>query len=211
MLKGRVVFLFLITAAVLCWQIIPGGVNSANGQVDGCTSEASGAGGCYLVCPAGGGTLFSGIPAIIELTVRDQYGNGIPGVPASDIWLDGCSDLCLCGGGGCIDADAGTSANPPGYTTISGSMKAGGCDPEGLIVVIQGVVVGCPATCLPYMVVSPDIDCDLAVNIVDLALFATVYLNQPGGYDVCYDFNCDGLVNIVDFSIFAFHYGCVCS
>jgi hypothetical protein len=172
-----------------------------------------------MVCPQGDGTRFEdpGCAAIIELVARDATGAGIPGILATDIWLDGCTDLCLCGGSGNINADSNTTAftGPPpteiGYTTISGDMQAGGCDLDGLFVIIQGVIVCNGTVCLPYWVTSPDINCDLVVDIVDLALFATVYVSQPGGYDACYDFNCDGLINIVDFAIFSTHYTHTCN
>ena len=210
MFKGKFVFLTLIAAALLCWQIMPASVNTANsGIVDPCSSTAVGAGCCYMVCPQGDGTRLDDIPecnAIISLVARDNLGIPLVGILAQDIWLDGCTDLCLCGGSGNIDADSNTAVVPPGFTTISGDMQAGGCDLLGLVVVVQGVIINCPAPCLPYWVTSPDINCDFIVDIIDLALFAAVYVNQPGGYDACYDFNCDGLINIVDFAIFSIHY-----
>lgn len=214
MFKGKFVFLSLFAAALLCWQVMPGNVDIAGSSiVHPCSSTASGAGCCYLVCPQGDGTRFDdpGCSAIISLTARDQFGNPIAGILATDIWLDGCSDLCLCGGSGNIDADSATSNNPAGYTTISGDMQAGGCDLIGLNVIIQGAVVCEGTNCLPYWVVSPDFNCDLTVDIVDLALFAAVYVNQPGGYDPCYDLNCDGVINIVDFAIFSVHYAHTCN
>jgi hypothetical protein len=219
MFKGKFVFLSLFAAALLCWQVMPGTVNDAgSGIVHPCSSEASGAGCCYLVCPQGDGTRFDdpACNAIISLTARDQFGIPIAGILATDIWLDGCTDLCLCGGSGNINADSATSAyvGEEGNTTISGDMQAGGCERpipgEGLFVIIQGAVVCEGTLCLPYWVVSPDLNCDLVVNLVDLSLFAAVYVIQPGGYDPCYDLNCDGVINIVDFAVFAVHYthGC---
>ena len=211
MFKGKLVFLSVIAAALLCWQFMPAGVNDANsGIVDPCNSTAAGAGCCYLICPQGDGTRFDDIPecnAIISLTARDNTGAPIPGIIAADIWLDGCSGtLCLCGGSGSINADSATSAFPAvaGNTTISGDLAAGGCDLLGFVVVIQGVVVGCPPTCLPYTVVSPDMNCDLIIDIIDLAMFAAAY--PPNPYNACADFNCDGIIDIVDFAIFGVHY-----
>ena len=70
--------------------------------------------------------------------------------------------------------------------------------------IIQGVIVGCPAICLPYWVMSPDINCDLIVDIIDLALFAPVYLAGP--YTPCMDYDCDGVIGLIDFAIFGVHY-----
>jgi hypothetical protein len=227
MFKGKFVFLSLFAAALLCWQVLPGNVDTVNsGIVHPCSSEASGAGCCYLVCPQGDGTRFEDCGAIIELVARDANGIGIAGILATDIWLDGCTDLCLCGGSGNIDADSATTdetgpaPTEVGYTTISGDMQAGGCEypggfppdiPDGgLFVIIQGVIVCDGTQCLDYWVVSPDLNCDLVVNIVDLSIFAAVYVTQPGGYDPCFDYNCDGIINIVDFAIFSVHYTHTC-
>ena len=208
MFKGKLVFLSLIAAALLCWQIMPAGVDDAtSGIVYSCSSSATGAGCCYLVCPQGDGTRFDdpGCAAIIGLTARDITGTPIAGILAQDIWLVGCNDgICLCGGSGSINADSNTSAFVPGYTTISGDLAAGGCD-TGLYVVIQGVIVGCPPTCLGYWVMSPDINCDLIVDLIDLALFAPVYLGTSP-YDPCMDYDCDSAIGLIDFAIFGIHY-----
>jgi hypothetical protein len=213
MFKGKLVFLSLI-AALLCWQVMPASVDTANsGIVDPCSSTATGAGCCYLVCPQGDGTRFDDpvfCGAIIHIRARDGVGLPIPGIPPQDIWLIGCNDqLCLCGGSGSINADSVT--NWDGRTTISGDMAAGGCDIDGLAVVVQSTVIDDPGTlcttilCLPYPTVSPDINCDLIVDIIDFSLFAAAY-GPPPTYDECLDYNCDGFLDIVDFSLFAQHY-----
>lgn len=211
MFKGKLVFLSLIAAALLCWQFMPAGVDNANsGIVYSCSSTAAGAGCCYLICPQGDGRRLDDIPecaAIISLHAADITGAPIPGIIANDIWLVGCTGgLCLCGGSGSINADSATSAfaGVAGNTTISGDLAAGGCD-SGFNVVIQGVIVGCPPTCLPYTVISPDINCDLLVDIIDLAIFSPVYLGTSP-YTYCMDFDCSGGIDIVDFAIFGVHY-----
>jgi hypothetical protein len=212
MFKGKLVFLSLIAAALLCWQFMPAGVDNANsGIVYSCSSTAAGTGCCYLICPQGDGTRFDDIPecgAIISVHAADLTGAPIAGIIGNDIWLVGCTGgICLCGGAGSINADSATSAFAAvaGNTTISGDLAAGGCD-NGFNVVIQGVLVGCPTTCLPYDIKSPDINCDLIVDIIDLAQFATIYTTQPGGYTTCADFDCSGTIDIVDFAIFGIHY-----
>ena len=202
MFKGKFVFLALIAVVLLSSQLQP----ANSGVVNSCTSTAAGAGCCYLVCPQGDGTRFDdpGCNAIISLTARDIGGIPIPGILAADIWLIGCNDgICLCGGSGSINADSNTSAFVPGFTTISGDLAAGGCD-TGFYVVIQGVIVGCPATCLPYQIMSPDINCDLIVDLIDLAMFAPPY--QSGPYDICIDYDCNGYLDLIDFAIFGIHY-----
>ena len=51
---------------------------------------------------------------------------------------------------------------------------------------------------------SPDMNGDLVINLVDVSLFAQVYL---GGYSYSADFYWDGLLNMVDVAILAQHYG----
>jgi hypothetical protein len=194
---------------VLALIFFPAGPESVNAIESGiwepCESIASGAGGCLIVCPGGDGPSFEEIGAIISITVENM-GLKVPDIPAADIYLIGANQgLVLCGGSGSIDADSATSAFPPvGYTTISGVLTAGGCD-TGLSVIVWGAVLGCPPIVLPCAVKSPDINGDLIVDIVDLALFAPVYMGlEP--YSHCMDYNCDGAVALVDFALFGIHY-----
>ena len=59
-----------------------------------------------------------------------------------------------------------------------------------------------PVTSVPVLMISPDINGDCIVNLVDFGLFAANYLTTF----VCCDFNCDGMVNLVDFALFAMHF-----
>ena len=57
-----------------------------------------------------------------------------------------------------------------------------------------------PADCVTPRIVpinmrSPDIDRSLAVDLVDLSIFAAHY--PPGPYDACSDFDLSGDVNVV--------------
>ena len=145
MFKGKFVALSLLAAALLCWQIMPAAVDSANsGIVDPCSTTATTAGGCLIICPQGDGTSLGGAGATISVTVKDATGAPVPGIPAADFWLIGCNDaLTLCGGSGSSNADAATDG--AGQTTISGGLAAGGCD-TGLSHVVQGVVIAEPLT-----------------------------------------------------------------
>lgn len=219
MLKGKLVVLSLIAAALLCWQVMPASVDSANsGIVDPCSSYASTAGGCWWVCPQGDGPALNALtPAVgdgtISVTVRDQTGAGIPGIPAADFWLVGWSDgLTLCGGAGAINASAATDAN--GQTTITGVMAAGGCD-TGVIVVVQGTIILDPADwvtplCLGIVVHSPDTNGDLAVDIVDFTEFGNHWGAFGNPYGACVDYNCDLVIDIIDFTVFGNHWTHVC-
>jgi hypothetical protein len=208
MFKGKFVVLSLIAAAVLCWQMLPTtAVNS--GIIDACLSEATTAGGCYMVCPQGDADRLDANGATISVVVNDNTGAGIPGVPAADFWLMGCNDpgLVLCAGGGAINADSATNAN--GETTISGQLGAGGCDSIGVYVVVQGVIVedvSCNPDCLAIIAASPDINGDLVVDLIDLSEFSKSYTSPPKQYLNCKDFNCDGVIDLIDFSLFSQHY-----
>jgi hypothetical protein len=221
MFKGKFVALSLIAAALLCWQILPTSVDTANsGIVDPCSSTAVSLGGCLTICPQGDGQNLSGLPsgdATVFIQAKDATGAPIPNIMASDFWLTGCNDdLWLCGGSGASNADS--ASGDDGTTTISGQLASGGCDTVGVQVVIQGVIVADPADCeanlcLAITPISPDLKgegtarSDGAVDILDFAEFATYYTAPvPHGYRACHDFNCDGLVDIIDFSIFAQHY-----
>jgi hypothetical protein len=212
MLKGKFVVLSLIAAALLCWQVTGSVETVSSGIVNPCSSTASGAGACYLVCPQGDGDRLDAVGSTISVTVRDNLGAPIPNVPAADFWLIGCNDaLALCGGSGSINADS--ASNGAGNTTISGDLAAGGCD-DGLQVVVQGVVIADPndwtqALCLAVLVRSPDINADLVVDLIDFSLFGPVYNTSPAADD-CIDFNCDGVIDLVDFSLFGNHYLHLC-
>jgi hypothetical protein len=214
MVKGKFVLLSILAAALICWQFLPMNTNSASsGIVDPCSSEADfcapGGTGCLMICPQGDGPILSDGGNEICVTVRDVNGNPIAGILATDLWLTGCTNLVLCGGSGSSNADAATDA--AGQTQFSGGMAAGGCD-TGLYVVVQGVVIGCPPTCLAIDVRSPDITADLIVDLSDFSLFAgdPGYPSPPDSYDPCMDYDCDGDIDLVDFSLFAQHWQHTC-
>lgn len=218
MLKGKLVVLSLIAAALLCWQVMPASVDSANsGIVDPCSSSASSAGGCWVVCPQGDGAQLSALtPAAgdgtISVTVKDQTGAPVVGVPAADFWLLGWTDgITLCGGSGSINASAASDAN--GQTTITGAWAAGGCD-EGVVVVVQGTVILDPIDwqtplCLPLLVRSPDIDGSLWVLSPDFTLFGNSWqkISPDVNYNKCADYDCDGVVGSIDITVFGNHWG----
>jgi hypothetical protein len=204
MFKGKLVVLSLIAAALLCWQMM--GVNTVNsGIVDPDSSGAMASAGWYLVCPQGDGDDLDAIGCQIAISVADNTGAPIPGILGSDFWMIGANGgLLLCGGSGSSDADSAT--NSMGMTTMSDECAAGGCDTQ-VKVVCQGIVI---SSVVPITVVSPDINADGLVDLIDLAAFAASYQSPPKPYDYCKDYNGDGLINLIDFSIFAQHYlhGC---
>jgi hypothetical protein len=161
-----------------------------------------------MICPQGDGYPLSLFDSEILVTVRDNLNNPIENVMATDFWVVGCTGLELCGGSGSSNADSATNA--AGQTTISGEVAAGGCD-TGLMVVVQGVVIGCPATCLTIHVASPDITVPwLIVQIADFSVFAAGFASPPKPYDPCLDYDCDGDIDLGDFSTFAQHWQHFC-
>jgi hypothetical protein len=59
-----------------------------------------------------------------------------------------------------------------------------------------------PVTSFPAPMISPDINGDCIVNLVDFGIFAVNYLTAWR----CGDYNCDGIVNLIDFAVFAQHF-----
>jgi len=164
---------------------------------------------CVVTCPQNDGDRFDASGAVITIVLKDFTGTPIPGVPAADFWVIGCSDaLALCGGSGSIDADSASNAS--GITTISGVVNAGGCD-TGVMVVVQGTILRDPNdcnthACLPISVISVDYNSDLICDIIDFSIFGPAFPSPPEAYDSCLDYNCDGLIDLIDFSIFGAHF-----
>jgi len=199
------VFLMLSAAVLILWQLLPPNVDTLSGGIVSPALSMTGSpGGCYLVCPQGDGYDLASIGATISVTVLAGPAPGIPipGILASDFWLVGCTgSLVLCGGSGSINADGPTDA--AGFTTISGRLSGGGCDTAGLLVVVQGVIIG---GCLPIVTVSPDINGDMNVDLIDFATFAMSYPSPPKPYVACLDFDCSGAIGLLDFAVFGMHY-----
>lgn len=172
-----------------------------------------------LVRPDGGGwplaeaMLFGGTRtnATITLTVVDGAGTPVIGFPAEGLYLvgSGCDPFtCLnvCGSGSIADG----STNALGQTTFSGPLWAGGSN-VGAGVMIDTI----PLPESPLLIQGgdllqfngPDINGDLAVNLVDVSLFAGDYF---GSYDYRSDFYWDGVVNLTDISILAQSLGASC-
>ncbi len=66
----------------------------------------------------------------IEVYIRDIGGEGIPGIPWTDYWMNACEaeyELCIC----VQHFVADELTDSEGRTTFSGRIAAGGCIPEG--------------------------------------------------------------------------------
>jgi hypothetical protein len=255
MLKGKYV-LRALAVVLVCWQvagvntvnsgIIDSGKSSVrsgfltaiqgpNGSAAGpCDITYPNQAGIVMACPLGDGDQLTspsgGGNCQITLVVRDASCVGIAGVPAVDMWLVGCNDgLLLCGGsqGSQADHDTGNGNNfPLGETTFSNEPAAGGCD-TGVYVVVQGTLVGSPATCLPIAVRSidyksagapgpapcgGDIRCpDGKVTNADFSWFVTHYptgANPGATYFACADYTAPfgGPIGLADFAKFTVHF-----
>jgi hypothetical protein len=199
------------------------------GDVDDCESECSLS--CdtmkVSICPLGDfepiGEGCGDTDDYIQVIVRDASGNGIPGIPWSDYWMGVCSPdelapdkLCLC----CDAFIADSLTNSNGVTTISGTIRGGGCvlideDPDGIWISVQGKVIlsdeGDPdclmgnPICLEMTIKSVDMTADCQVNLSDLGDFGTGYNTDPSA-DPCADFNDDNKTNLSDFAFMGEHY-----
>jgi len=201
--------LVLATAAAL---LIPR-LSAAQFVPDPCMSTATAAAGVVVMCAQGDADEIAANNATITVTLRDNLGYPYAGVAASDIWVDGCTQmLALCGGRG-ISASGPTDAN--GMTTITGAIAAGGCDADGIRVValfsVIGKGYGCNEPCIPIKVMSADIDGNLAVTLTDLAMFGVGYRSPPKPFDPCIAFYPPhDSVGLAAFARFATHYGHSC-
>lgn len=139
---------------------------------------------------------------VVWVQVRDTEDLPIPNFPYQDMWLDDNGDLSLslCQDGAVADGNTDAS----GTTTISGALFAGGYTPAGTKVWIQGTPVFGDA--LGLRLVSPDINGDLVVDVLDLVRFGAAF----GTPDAAADFDADGGVGLVDFGILGVHYGDHC-
>lgn len=173
------------------------------------------------ICPQGDFELIregcGGSADYIWIDVVDDNGNGIPGIPTTDFWLeavDPTEELCLCENS--FAADSVT--NSSGRTTISGRISGGGCATTGgLMLAVQGkFILDGPVCIYPHVedieIVSPDLNADCRVNLSDLAVFGFSYNKDCGeaGYNDCCDYNDDCHCNLSDFAFMGEHYQHTC-
>ena len=194
------------------------------GEVDPCESDCSVScvGMRVSMCPANDFEFIregcGGDADYIQVDVRDNLGNGVPGIPWTDYWFGACDDVvdkvCLCARP--LNADSLTSSSPgvEGRTTFSGRIAAGGCVlVDGIYLAVQGQIIvdagTClDPTCLEIELVSPDLTADCKVNLSDLGVFGLSYNKDEGeaGYDDCCDYNDDAKCNLSDFAYVGGHY-----
>jgi len=59
------------------------------------------------------------------------------------------------------------------------------------------------------VVIAGDLNCDMIVNVLDLAIVALAYGCKPGdeNWNANADVNCDGVINVIDLAAVAIEYG----
>lgn len=178
-------------------------------------STASSASGCLQVVPNGTGDTLSSKGLTVTVNVKDAAGFDIVGYPFQDVGLAdnaGGNDVTLCTSGWLSSANT----NAAGVTTITGVGFAGGSTQGGMRATVAGVrivgTIAVPVLALDIDVVSPDMDGDLDVDLIDLSAvptgFAARFLN--GVYNFQSDYTCDGSENLLDVVEYSFANGAVC-
>jgi hypothetical protein len=136
--------------------------------------------------------------------LKDASGAPVVMYPSSDIWMETCT--CPEGYPGIVCALGGCCANAPtnaaGYTLFAQPLRAGCCGCEAKVL-INGVALNQPC-CANHLFNSPDMNCDLVVNLSDVVMFAGAFFS---GYDYCADLNYNGALNLGDVVVLAQHMG----
>lgn len=144
------------------------------------------------------------VDATIWLTVRDGLGVGIANYPAEDIWLEVPGMLSPCTEGTIPDFNTDVY----GSTQWENPLQAGGWTEGQTFVLINGNALE-PGfqneSILRHN--SPDINGDLQVNLVDLAIFSIDY---TGDYSFRSDFHFDGIIGLQDLAKFSIAYNASC-
>jgi len=145
-------------------------------------------------------------PEYIQVTVRDQFGVPMAGIPAAEIYAYVCA---ACNNPALIFyGDHATDV--AGHTTIT-VTKVGGCCTN-----VPVFALGVNLKDLNYR--SYDFNGDLAVDLSDLTFLARTYNKGTGctppnatNYNSCFDFTCNNCVDLSDLTLFAKHYNHTCT
>lgn len=164
-----------------------------------------------LVVPDGSGPAFTSarrpggmeVDATIQLTLIDACGDPICCFPREDMWLESQDHgLVLCAGGSIADH----STSLYGQTEWTAPLKAGGHSQAACQVLVNGVALF-GSVPLPLHFVSPDLNGDRAVSLIDVAAFAEAYF---GPYTFAADLRADGALNLSDITVLAAGLGADC-
>jgi hypothetical protein len=227
MSKGKLAVIGLVAVGLLV-------ANSAAfaGVIDPCNSQAvlvpAGGTAPYTVACAPDGSAVSGRTLLqagflIELTIEDGVGNGVPDISGTDFWLEDCDAaqdlIILCGGAASSGADSLT--NSSGQTTMSQTTIAASNNPtlsppfgcvDGMVVVVQGEILQDAATGCTTIKCHDDIHFrgfdltgDGVITPADLSTFANGF--PPNPFETCTDYTGDDLNTLADLSTWAFSFG----
>jgi hypothetical protein len=212
MLKGK-----LAACCLVAFGLLVASGTAFAGIVDPCNSTAAIVFGSQpgpivtaRACPRGDMASLALQGFHIAFHIEDGLGNGIPNVPASDIWVDDCDPvndlIVLCGGSSSSGADQNTDAL--GNTIMSQiDIVASGCA-LGVICIVQGTILEdgtCnDELCLNVRVASVDMNSDGFVGFLDFVSFAGGYPTNP--FSPCTDFDASGANTLADLVIFSEHF-----
>lgn len=225
----KVKHLCLIVTSFLCIASV-----ATAGILNPCQSTAYvvPTGGTISICPFGDFQTFANQGLVIYIEAKDAAGVPLAGMPASDFYLVDC-DLLECLFLCPFPANADSATNLLGKTTITGSIRGGGCV-SGLSVVAQGLVIkagNCiDDLCLVIKVHTLDVTGSVCpdplgsgrtgngiVTLADFSFFGPCngltsaspgwYIPGPGGFNCeCLDYVPPLLsITLSDFSFFGQH------
>jgi hypothetical protein len=192
--KMKVLAVTVVLSLVLAGAAFAGIPSASTSTVE---REGQGTPGCNpdvaVICP------FSDLGTVmVTVTVRNVYGDPLPGIAVTCTATPVTGTFCFCAG-----------ENPQnGTTDINGQCvfyftDFGGCGDLQFDAVAAGVPLNPSPT---IYIASVDTNGDCVCNLTDFIYFASVYQTP----DTCCDYDCSGLVDLPDFITFASHYNHAC-
>jgi hypothetical protein len=146
------------------------------------------------MCPQGD------TPSLSDLGVVVMLPFGAP-VPEGSIHAaDQCGNIAFS-----VPPQVDGPPDAGGTATFSGQLAGGGQTDTWLW--WSGMIPEPPCLSIEVGIrlLSPDINGDLSVNLLDFALFGAAW--PPGPYDPRVDYNGDSMISLVDFARFGEHFG----
>jgi hypothetical protein len=159
--------------------------------------------------------------ATISVRLVSFYGGGaVFQYPYDDIWLQFNVDhetpgtISACNvhpsyPGASFVADSNTDLD--GWTTFTLPLRGGGWSVGPCWVYLAGNpaydTFSVPYPPLPLRTVSPDINGDLTVDLLDVVLLGADF---HSGYNLRSDLHCDGVLNLLDLVVLGQHLGAAC-
>ena len=141
--------------------------------------------------------------ATITLELKNANWEPVANFPREDLWLESHFDGLIPCVGGTI-ADSNTDAF--GITWWQDPVFGGGSSEPLTVVLVNGSPIELTSG-VNLRFNSPDINGDLVVNLVDVALFASDFF---GAYHFRADLYRDGVINLQDLATFAQAFGTSC-